>query len=370
MTGQNNIVTMTVNGRNYSGWTSVDISAGIEQTARSFSLTVTHPWPDSNGAQPIRPGDACIVKIGNDTVITGYVDAAPISHDKSNITRNITGRSKTADLIDCAAIKKGGQWKGQKVERIAADLASWYGIKVVTKIDTGLPVPVHQIQQGESVFECLDRLMRARQLFLTDNEKGDLVFIDVGTEKASTILFVDKEKGNVESGSASFDCSKRFSEYVCKGQSAGDDQVFGTETTQTQEMSSDPGIRRRRVLVIKQSGQADRGTCKNRVLFERDSRAGKSRAATFSVTGWRQGDGTLWRPNLMVKVIDPILEINEWMVISSVNYKLDDNGLVTMLNVAPEEAFARQVKGNKAGKKAKKGSGGGSGQWAELKGGV
>lgn len=369
MSGRKNTVTLTVNNRRYGGWMSVQISAGIDQMARSFTLAVSYPWSDSNGALPVRPGDACTVSIGDDVVMTGYVDATPVSFDAGSVTRTVNGRSKTADLVDCSAVYKGGQWKNRKIENIAVDLAAYYGIRVNVETDTGLPVSLHQIQQGESVYQSLDRLLRARQLYLTDNEKGELVFIEVGKERAHTALVVGGDNGNVLSGGLTQDHTGRYSLYVCKGQSTGDDNLFGRSATQTRETGEDTGVRRHRVLIIKQSGQGDRATCRNRALYERDSRAGKSLSGSYTVGGWRQGDGSLWRPNLLVKVIDPISGFDDWLVIASVTYKLDSGGMTTTIDVAPKQAFSKQVDGNKDKTSTSK-SKGGSAQWGELSEGV
>ncbi|MCM1512606.1 MAG: contractile injection system protein, VgrG/Pvc8 family [Oxalobacter formigenes] len=361
-----NTVTLTVNGKSYGGWMSVEITAGIEQTARSFSLSVSHPWPGSGNDLPVKPGDACTVSLGSDKVITGWVDAVPVSFDTTSISRSVTGRSKTGDLVDCSAIWPGGQWKNQKIEKIAADLAGYYGVAVKTETDTGLAIAAHQIQQGESVFQSLDRLLRARQLYLTDDAEGNLVFIEVGKERAETALAVGE---NVLSGSLNRDHTGRFATYICKGQMTGDDDFYGALASQTQETGKDAGITRKRVLVIKQSGQGTAASCKNRALYERDSRAGKSLSGTYTVAGWRQGNGDLWEPNRMVKVVDPVSGFDDWLVIGSVTYRLDDGGMTTTLNVAPIQAFSRQVDGDKA-QKAKSGKSGGANPWPELANGV
>ena len=360
-----NAVTLTVNGKHYGGWLSVEITAGIEQAARSFSLSVSHPRSGSGHGLPVKPGDACTVSLGSDKVITGWVDATPVSYDATTISRTVSGRSKAADLVDCSAIYPGGQWKNQKIEKIAADLAGYYGITVKTETDTGLAIPAHQIQQGETVFQSMDRLLRARQLYLTDDADGNWVFVEIGKEKAFTTLTAGQ---NVLTGALNRDNSGRFATYICKGQMTGDDDFYGAQASQTQETGEDTGITRRRVLVIKQSGQGTAASCKNRALYERDSRAGKSLSGTYSVGGWRQGNGALWEPNKMVKVVDPIAGFDDWLVIGSVTYRLDENGTQTTLNVAPVQAFSRQVDGDKA---KKKGSGKGGGTaWPELEHGV
>ncbi len=48
------------------------------------------------------------------------------------------------------------------------------------------------------------------------------------------------------------------------------------------------------------------GTCQDRALYERAHRAAKALEATYTVAGWRQGDGQLWMPNLLVRVREPV----------------------------------------------------------------
>lgn len=360
MTDQQNIVRLRVNGLDYGGWKKVSISAGIERQARNFSLAVTDRWPGAMGQgsipHRIRPGDLCELYIGADKVLTGFVDATPISYDALQFSVGVTGRSKTADLVDCSAINTPGQWRGMKIERVAAELAQPYGVTVRAEVDTGAAVPDHQIQQGETVAESLDRILRIRHLLATDTAEGELVLITVGGARADTALVLGGDKGNILSADVPFDFKDRFSAYVCKGQRAGDDASSAETVSGGTASNTDTAITRKRVMLIKQTGQADEGTCRDRVDYERSVRMGKSLAATYIVAGWRQGSGALWAPNLLVRVQDRIAGFDRDMLISEVEYKLDEGGLLAVLQVAPPEAFAtaawkqRKTKGAKAKK--------------------
>src|SRR5574340_693573 len=124
-------VTLVVNGTEYGGWKEVEISAGIERQARDFTLSVTDRWPGATDIpRRIKQGDVCEVYIGADKLLTGHVDATPIRYDGKSISVGVKGRSKTADLVDCSAVHKTGQWHNAKIERIAADLAAPFGIEV------------------------------------------------------------------------------------------------------------------------------------------------------------------------------------------------------------------------------------------------
>ena len=187
-----NQVRLVVNGQEFGGWKKIRIEAGIERQARSFELEVTDRWPGPTSAvtadsappvwRRIRPFDACQVLIGDDLVLTGYVDATPIQYDGKHISVTVKGRSRTCDLVDCctpdagrapaagtslwADVKgKDGKtgtvvkpaaantnvWRNAKLETIAAALTAPYGVRVLTEIDTGSPITEHQVREHRSL---------------------------------------------------------------------------------------------------------------------------------------------------------------------------------------------------------------------------
>lgn len=340
MTDARNAVRLVVAGQDYGGWKEVSITAGIERQARDFTLSVTDRWPGATDIpRRIRPFDLCEVYIGADKVLTGFVDATPIRYDARQVSVGVKGRSKTADLVDCSAINKPGQWRGQKVERIAADLAAPYGVQVLAETPTGAAIADHQIQQGETAFESIDRMLRIRHLLATDDEHGRLVFIAVGPSRAATALVMGGKDGNILTGDTDLDYKDRFSEYVCKGQRAGDDVSWGAAVSEETALLADSAIKRRRVLVLKQSGQADEGTCRDRVEYERAHRAAKCLATTYTVAGWRQADGSLWRMNQIVRVKDGLIGFDQDLLVAEVEYRLSDNGMTCSLKVGPKDGY-------------------------------
>lgn len=337
-------VTLLVGGTEYGGWKSVRIAAGIDQAARSFDLAVTDRWPGQTWPRRVRPGESCQVYIGDDLVLTGYVDATPIRFDGKQVTVGVKGRSKTADLIDCSAIHEPGQISKRKIEDVAAALAEPYGVQVLAQIDTGAAV-THQVEPGETVFESIDRLLKARAVLATDDGRGRLLFTRAGQGgPAGEALQVGV---NVLSGSTDLDFKDRFSEYVAKGTAAATAKAGeiqeddGSAQLVTQARVTDPNITRRRVLVIVGDGQADGVTLDERIRWEATSRAGKSYSTTYVVQGWRKPTAkTLWLPNEMVTVTDPVIGTVGWdMCIGKVTYDLGEAGMLTTLEVAPKQAW-------------------------------
>lgn len=340
-------VTLTVNGKAYGGWKSVRIEAGIERQARSFEVSVTDVWPGADAAGEVRrikPGDAVEVKIGDDLLITGHVDATPIDYDANAVTVMVRGRSKTADLVDCSADNptEKGQFKGLKAEAIATKIAKQYGLSVKTEADTGAAITDHHIQQGETAFESLDRLAKQRQLLVTDNGAGDVVLAAAGSGgKAKSAL----ELGvNVLSASAGFDYSEVYSEYKVKGQRGrpkDDADWDGNSAAQlsSQGKATDSSLKRQRVLVVRQSGQADAGTCQKRADHEQRIRAAKAGEIRYRVAGWRQQNGDLWRHNQSVAIKDAIMQVEKELLISEIIYTLDEQGMVCEMVCISPDAF-------------------------------
>lgn len=394
MKNETNRVRLIVNAVEFGGWKSVRIETGIERQARSFDLDVTDSWPGATDVpRRVKPGDACELYIGADRVATGYIDATPIRYDATSISVGIRGRSKTADLVDCCPTQgsktggrnvvaaaggnpwaklgiqpidgrandtparvvpatakggAGGQWRGAKLEQLASDMAAPYGIRVLAEVDTGATL-AHQIQQGETIFESIDRMLRMRHCLATDNAMGDLVFIVAGSGgKAGTSLELGR---NIRAGDAALDYKNVFSEYICKGQKsvtsqqtdqdeAGEDVDSAVASSIASSASAlDNRVARKRVLVLKQSGQADEGTCDDRVTFERAHRAAKALETVYTVDGWRQDDGTLWLQNQQVRVIDSIIGFDTEMLIAEVTFILDEQGQRTDLKVGPLDGY-------------------------------
>lgn len=353
MNEPDNTVSLTVNGTAYAGWKSVRIEAGVERAARSFAVEVTRYFPGVGELRAIQPGDLCEVKIGSDLVCTGYVDATPIEYDATGINITIRGRSKTADLIDSSADHDGGQWVNQTADKIISDAAGKYGVGVVKQASPGAPVIDHQIEQGETVFESIDRIANQRHILMTDDESGNLVIASPGSGgKAADALVLGE---NILSGTCGYDYSEVYGEYIVRGQRRGDDDLFGPPVAESQGRAQDHTITRRRTIIIRQSGQIDNGAAGDRANYEAKLRNAKAQEARYIVVSWRQSNGQLWKPNQTVQVKDSIIGIDGERLITEVNFTLDQSGMITELVLLTADALtaAQEIKAQQQEKSGK-----------------
>ena len=332
----NNTVFLRINDREWGGWTSVRIAAGIDRIARDFNVTITRRWPGTDNWPVIKNGNMVEVLIGDDLVITGYVEAMPVRYDAATLSMAIVGRSKTADLIDCSAAAT--QHAGRTLVQVATALAAPFG---VTVIDAGAPataLPDVQPSHGEKSADFLHRLLGQVQALAYDDAQGRLVLGTPGSRQATTALVLGE---NILRCDTERSVRDRFSEYTITGQRPGSDDDFGETTlTAIKHRQSDSGVTRWRPLTLQQTGAVTPAMCKSRCEFEARRRAALTRETNYVVQGWRQGNGELWQPNQVVNVYDPLLGFdNEPLVIAEVTYSQSDQGTTTELRVGPADAY-------------------------------
>ena len=370
-------ITLEVNGQEYGGWLSAQVVTGLDQIASQFAVEVTEQYP--GGSIRIRPGDKVTVRLGDSTVVTGYVDRTPVSYDATSVTHNVSGRSRTADLADCcietgietetkvaakkadtglgryAGIKyqadgtklsterpkvtaapKASQWRKIDVGQTIAAMIDPYGIQLKTDLHGVKTLDKVSVSVGTKVAEAIKTLVQKMNYLVTDDEFGDLVLWSPDAAQSATDALVVNSDGlpsNVLEASAGFDYEQVFSDYIVFGQTKKSANVCSTVVT-----SPALGVRRR-VLKLFESGAVDADTVTKRAQFESSYRLGKAKAATYTVQGWRQSDGSLWRKGMKVRIKDSIMNIDDEMIIEKVTYDLTEAGSTTQLDVVPVEAL-------------------------------
>lgn len=363
MTATADRVRMLANGRWVEGWTSATVQRGIEQVSAAWSVGLTRRYPGEATPIRVRCDDQVDIYIGDDLVVTGFVDAAEPAYTATSDGITVSGRSRTGEIVDCSPDPDGPVlFRGQRLEVIARELCSYYSVDVVCDVDTGDRIGRLRIQTEETVYQALERAARDRGLLLTDDAWGRLVITRAGAGKADDELRLGE---NILSGRARFASSERFSEYRVKGQRQGNDLDYGSAVTSALGGAYDGDMARRRVKVIKPAGAADSARCRALAEAEALARAGKGIEATYTVQGWRQSTGRLWATNERVKVTDERIGFRGVeLLITSVSFAIDgQGGSVTTLGLSTVEAYTLPPP-------KPKGTGGGSAGWKEIKNGA
>lgn len=331
-------ITVKIDGRESGGWKEVRINKGIEQIAGTFDLKVADKWPGQLTRITFRPGDACEVLINGETVITGHIDAVPISYSDDDHTITLTGRDVTGDLVDCGHVDQpANEWKNATIDRIIKAICAPFNIPVKVEAPLGPPVESFKINEGDTCLDAIIELCEMRTVKPVSYGDGALSLTRTGAKTATDILRLGD---NVKSGGTPNDNRDRFSDYVVKGQSQGSDKKTSADHLTAEGRATDPIIKRWRPLVIIAGGQGTKQSYKERAQWEATARAGRSRQLSYEVAGWLQQSGRPWPINAEVVVEDAYLDMRQRMLISAVSFSLNENsGSVSHLTLSHPDAF-------------------------------
>ncbi|HEJ9179967.1 TPA: phage tail protein [Serratia marcescens] len=352
-------LTLNVDNKIWGGWTEMSINRSLDSIAGEFDLEVTAQWSQA-APRSIKPGMACSVNIGQERVLTGYIDDFIPSYDDRNVSLRVMGRDKTGDLVDSSVVDKSGQWSGQKLEQIATVICKPYSIQVITETDTGDAFGGVTLEQGETAFELLDRLAKQRGVLMTSDAQGRLVITRASTRRATVSLVLGR---NILAARGRFSWRERASQYIVKGSVAAGGATWDDQPVKVvggrQTVVSDPEINRYRPKILVNEDNLTVGGASARGEWYKASALGEANTTEITVTGWREnGDtGPLWQTNILVSVDDPIQQLKADWLVKTVSFSHGSNGRITVLSLVPPESMdlpAEKAKGKKGKKKTAK----------------
>lgn len=347
-------LSLIINGAVISGWQSIRVTRGIERFPSDFSVVMTERYPGEAQSyfDVMQSGDAVTVKLGADTVLTGYVDRFIPTYTPSGHTITVSGRSKCADLVDCSAEWPNGQISNASVKEIAEKLAKPYGIKVkqltpekvVPGFDgtdlTSTIIPQFNLDFGATPYDVVEEKSRYMSLLVYDSVDGNMVLSQAGSGKMASGF---KEGVNVQTATMSFAMDQRFSDYTVIRMNLDTFRDFGDGGNPV-TTSKDPGVTRYRLkYIIAESGLRGTELAELRGFWEAARRYGRSQVLTVKCDSWRDAAGTLWEPNTLAPVDMPGMKLHGKMwLISEVTYFRDNLGTSADLVLMPPSAFTVQ----------------------------
>ena len=343
--GADDELTLTVGNQVLSGWQRVAVTRALGAIPSNFELEVTEHDPTGPSIS-VEPGEPCTVKIGGDLVMTGYVDRYAASINPAQHTINISGRSKSEDLVDCSAIVGDSSQPGFQVMNgtafsIAKTLANPYGVTVQSTAGDGPTIPQFNVLLGESPWDIIDRITKYSQMIVHDMPDGSVMLAKVGTDSMGSGFLIGP-RGNVEGASVLLSMDERFSEYEGHLTSV---LVFGTEagvnTPTVGEIIRDDGVKRfRKRYVISEQFIMGHEIVKERAVWEMNRRKGRSYQFNVLCDSWRDATGKLWEVNKLAPISAPVLKLRDKsFLIGAVTYRRDENGQHGELALMPPEAF-------------------------------
>jgi prophage tail gpP-like protein len=341
---------LIVGGQALSGWQSVRVTRGLDRCPSDFDISLTESYPGQASQVLVNPGQSCVVKIGADTVLTGYIDRYMPSFSAQGHEVRITGRSKCEDLVDChitPTTLHGMTMTTASLLDLATTLAKPYGITVSSLTGDNVPVAAanaptapltFQAILTETPWDIIERVARYVGVLVYDGTDGNLILANVGTSSMASGF---QQGVNVESAAVAYTMDGRYSNYLpylMNSNMFGDQGVGGI--TYPQAVDQDVKRFRELIIVSEQFGYSA-GLGARRAQWEMTRRAGRSQAVRLTCDSWRDQAGTLWAPNAYAQINLPALKAAPsapW-IIGEVTFRRDGEGTHADLVLMPATAF-------------------------------
>lgn len=300
-----NRVSLLIGGKTHREWSSYDIDSDLLIPADAWQVELGLPEgiPPPELGKGVKAGALVEVKIGNDTVMKGFVDDIVHNITHGQHTLSMSGRDQAGILLDCSApiFTK----KQCTLQEIVDNVVKELSIKnVVIRADKTVKAEKVNVEPGASAWDTLVQAAEANGLWPWFEPDGTLVVggPDYNVPESATLLLRKSGTGNnVISLSMTDSVSKRYSEVTVLGQSHGTAQGKGKNNLKNTEKDEDITIHRPRIVIDPDVENDEMARTKARKLIA-DSRL-EGFTLTAVVKGHRNSDGVLWNPGQRIHVV-------------------------------------------------------------------
>lgn len=196
-----------INRKEFSEFNALRLSYAIDSGCAAFSFdTIFNP---SKGlSNEIKPFGNEEIKIyyKEEKIFNGILEKITTGYSNSGSNINIQGRSKSAILLDTQV--DGNQLFNSTIE----GLSQKFGFSDVVE-KTKQTFPLFDWYSGDNAFDILTKYASQKAMWAVPRFEGNLEFINFNKLTDANISIEDGYE-NVLSISASYDITKRFSEYI------------------------------------------------------------------------------------------------------------------------------------------------------------
>jgi prophage tail gpP-like protein len=305
-------VTLVVGGKTFAAWQTVNMAASAQEAVRKANFKCALPPLARIGEFTPRPDMKAEVHVSGELWGTGVIGDVSADHTEEGGSIDVEWLSKTIDTVESSIDHPTGFAEKKTIKGIADTFESsdveWTSTAEMEE------EPDFSVIPGETNFQAVERLARARGLLIYDDPQGRAVIADKpeGRHAGGLALGV-----NIRAGAGKLSGKGRHDPVIVRGQSA---RGHGPGALRIEARAKDGSVGRKRPKVILQEGETTTAKAKKRAEWHAARAAGQSREATVTVAGWRDEAGQLWTRNWLVSLDDPLIFLRQDMVIKSVAF--------------------------------------------------
>jgi len=294
-------VSLLIGGRVHRDWTAYDIDSHLITPGDAWRVELAHP--DGPVPPEVYEGVKVELRIGNDTVLVGFIDDIEEDVSRDRDTLVLTGRDGAGILLSCSAPVFVA--KQATLEQVIANVVRPLGItKIRISANKTYTKEKVNVEPGDRAWNVLSHAAEANGLWPWFAPDGTLVIggPDYTTPPVATLVMRISGKGNnVLSLKRNRSMAERYSEVTVLGQTHGTAHEHGKNGIKG--TAKDPAVTayRPHVVVDHECENVAAAISRARKLLM-DSRL-HGLTLTARVRGHRTSDGVLWAPGQRVHVI-------------------------------------------------------------------
>lgn len=345
-------INLEVNGVEYTNFTDAGVTLALDTLANDFSFEAAMPEGER---LPLKKGDTCTVIVDGELVLTGFIENITGRYTANSHTIIITGRDKTADLIDSTINIMDDIRAPVTLKQIIEKAIEHIGADILV-IDEANPDSFNKAedivtpQPGDNAFQFVEGYAQKRQVLLTSNEDGDVVITNSKATPSASVLqnAFKSSTNNVTEASWSVTGGSLFNKYIQKGQLDPVALDFGDSKSSDGIISQegqaiDDDVRTGRQLVTVSEKGFSQEQLQTRAEWSKKIRQARSVAYACEAQGFQNSAKNLWTINTLVSVFDEFADIDRDLLLNSIQFLYGPQGSRSLLGFVEANAYELQL---------------------------
>jgi prophage tail gpP-like protein len=343
--GDNLSCILEINGQLYRDWETVSVKIQIlDNPQRSFRFTCSEgiPLVKNFALLRIRPGDICMVRLAGIPVVYGYVNTRQVFYDANRHYIEIQGVGKTDNLSYAGVAHKTMEFKNVNYEQYARALLKPVIPKINLIVKGGalpqMKFPRLSVAHGTSIMEALEMPLRALgNVQFGSTAMGDLVAHVAPTPGGDVLV----EGKNILEGREIIFNPAMAEKVFSPGQQPGTDKKYGGAANLEVAKKVMEGLNMYRPHIMPlEIPSFSENHLKGRTNMEQGVQDNDQVTVFATVHGWLKPSGGLWEEGKTVKVISPMLIMDDELKIKSATFTQDNaHGSRTVLECVNDKAL-------------------------------
>lgn len=350
---------LEVNGIKYEGFTEISVNSSLENFCSSFSFATTLKEKlsflgDKTGkfTNDIKLQNKVKIYIDDIKILTGYIEAIDLDYDSQSHNIVYSGRDIGGDMVDSSIIQATYKQRNfAMLVQIVLAKNGFASVKVINK--AGLlfleQTEVIATEDGEKVFDFLDRYAKKLQVIIKINRDGDLEIVREDDNVVKNMLINNRTKdNNILSAKLQLTTKDRFN--VINVYSQANNRKHTTTSISQKGTAIDSAIRNTRRISLNMNTASQSKTLSALAQWNVNVRRAKGSRYICKVVDFyserieniqifKLNYNQVWQPNTLVDIVDEVAQIEGTFLIQGVEFTQSVSGSFTTLDIVEKGSF-------------------------------